>query len=133
MEIFLQNVIPIVSTIVTCFIGYLFKEFKKSVDERKTEEAERIAELKKHNKAISKAVKNLCGFRIVQSYQYYLRVGGITIQELDTVTKIYEAYRDLDGNGAVEAVYLKIKLLPLIEESDKKWKTGTQTNLSESD
>ena len=37
MEIFLQNVIPIVSTIVTCFIGYLFKEFKKSVDERKTE------------------------------------------------------------------------------------------------
>ena len=62
-----------------------------------------------------------------------MRVGGITIQELDTVTKIYEAYRDLDGNGAVEAVYLKIKLLPLIEESDKKWKTGTQTNLSESD
>ena len=116
MEILIQNIVPIVSAVVTCFIGYLFKEFKKSMDERKEEESQRIAEIKKHNVAISKAVETLCGFRLFQSYKYYIKVGGITVQELEAMSKIYEAYRDLGGNGAIEEIYHKMRKLPLKDD-----------------
>lgn len=120
MEFSVQDIIPLFSAGVTCIIGYLCREFKKSVDDRRNEEAERIAEIKKHNAAISKAVETLCGFRLFQSYKYYIRVGGLTVQELEAMSKIYDAYKDLGGNGAIEEIYNKMRHLPLKDDMDLK-------------
>lgn len=115
METFLQIAIPLVSTIATCIIGYLFNKFKKKDEERKKAEAKRILEMKAHNEAQNEAILTLCRERLLQSYKYYKHNGGISVQDLDAMSRIYESYHILGGNGAVTKVYEKIREFPLKE------------------
>ena len=115
MEQFFQFIIPLVSTVTTCFLGYLFNKFKKKDEERKKAEAKRDAERQAHNDALNEAILTLCRERLLQSYKYFKRQGGISVQDLDAMSKIYEAYHALGGNGAVSKVYERIRAMAIKE------------------
>ena len=115
MEQFFQFIIPLVSTVTTCFLGYLFNKFKKKDEERKKEEAARHTAMQAHNDALNEAILTLCRERLLQSYKYFKRQGGISVQDLDAMSKIYEAYHALGGNGAVSKVYERIRAMAIKE------------------
>lgn len=110
---FLLQIAPVISTILTCAIGYLFKEFKRQNDEHKKKESEKMVALKAHNDALNTAVLTLCRERLLQSYKYFKRQGGIFVQDLDAMSKIYESYHTLGGNGAASKVYERIRAMAL--------------------
>ena len=115
MEGTLQFVLSIVTTAMTGAIGWLFHKLKKHEHEREIAERRRLDEIMSRENAINEALRALCRDRILQGYRYYKRNSGVTAQELETMTKLYNAYHALGGNGTITAVYEKIKELPLKE------------------
>ena len=111
----LQVVLSIVTTVMTGFIGYLFHKLKTHEAERELSERKRLDEIMAREKAINEALRALCRDRILQGYRYYKKHSGISPADLETMTKLYNAYHALGGNGTITAVYEKICELPLKE------------------
>ena len=116
MEDTLQILLSVAPAIATAIFGWFFHEIKKRDERREAEERERIDTLKTREDAINGALRALCRDRILQGYRYYRRTGGVTTADLETMTKLYNAYHKLSGNGTVTTVYKKILTLPIKEE-----------------
>lgn len=115
--------LSIISTSATGVIGYLMyrlrkhEEFKEAEERRRHEaEIQRAQQQKLENEAFRGSLLALTRDRILQGYRYYRREGGLSAQDLETMTKLYDAYHALGGNGTITAVYKKIMDLPVKEE-----------------
>ena len=116
MEHTLTICLSILPALATGIIGYLVHKLKKH-EEEKEQETERWQKQQQiEYNAICAMLIALGHDRILQGYRYYKRNGGISPQDLETMTKLYEAYHALGGNGTVTMVYEKIKELPIKEE-----------------
>ena len=102
MENSFEIIVAVISTGITCFVGYIFNKFKEMQKESAA-----------HEEALRIGLLALCRDRILQGYRYYKRNGGISSQDLETMQKLYSAYHTLGGNGTITAVWSKIKHLPL--------------------
>ena len=102
----LQILLAVISAIATAVIGYVFHKLKKR-DERR--DAVALA----REEAINQSLRALCRDRILQGYRYYKHHGYISTADLETMTKLYDAYHALGGNGTITAVYDKICALPI--------------------
>ena len=115
MEAHIQIALSIFSAVATGIIGYFFRKLKKREDAREETERQRDADITTREQAVSNALRALCRDRILQGYRYYKHNGGVSTADLETMTKLYNAYHGLGGNGTVSAVYDKICALPIKE------------------
>ena len=115
MEHFLEFGLSIVTAASTGIIGYLVYRLKKHDEERESTEEKRLADIIKREQAITEALQGLCHDRILQGYRYNKRHSGISSADLETMTKLYNAYHALGGNGTITVVYEKILELPIKE------------------
>jgi len=58
--------------------------------------------------------------RIMQFYKFHLRNGrdGLTVEEMETIQSLYDAYKKLGGNGFVDRIMKEMchwKLIPINE------------------
>lgn len=44
--------------------------------------------------------------------------GKVTVSELDNIEHLYKGYHGVGGNGTGEALYAKVKLLPIIDDKE---------------
>lgn len=109
----LQIVLAVVSAVATAAIGYIFHKIKKRDERRDAIEAERDRTILAREQAINQSLRALCRDRILQGYRYYKHHGDISTADLETMTKLYDAYHALGGNGTITAVYDKICVLPI--------------------
>lgn len=116
LEHILTICLSIVPAIATGVIGYLVHKLKKHEEEKEQETERWQKKQQTEYEAICAMLIALGHDRILQGYRYYRRSGGISAQDLETVTKLYEAYHALGGNGTVTTVYNKIKEIPIKEE-----------------
>ena len=115
MPIQMQIVVSLISAIITGIIGYIFYKLKKATEEKSANEEKRLQAILKREEAINEALRALCRDRISQGYRYYKKNGGVSTQDLETMSKLYSAYHNLGGNGTITVVYEKITALPIIE------------------
>ena len=101
MEFAFQIIIPCVSATVTGVVAYLLNKLKKHEKEREDAEDKRIKEAAARDEALKAGLLALCRDRILQGYRYYKRNGGISAQDLETMSKLYNAYHALGGNGTI--------------------------------
>lgn len=111
----IQFVLALVTAVATGFIGFLFHKLKRRYDDREEEEKARAADILRREKATNEAICALCRDRILQGYRYYRIHGGVSTADLETMTKLFNAYHGLGGNGTISAVYDKICALPIKE------------------
>jgi len=111
----MEIVLSVITTVMTGVIGWLFHKLKKHEETRENAEQKRLEEVLKREQAINDALRALCRDRIYQGYRYYKKNCGLSTQDLETMTKLYNAYHNLGGNGTITAVYAKIQELPLKE------------------
>jgi len=111
----LQIILLIVPAIATGIISVLSYKIKQWDDKREHAEAERAKNILQREQATNIALRALCRDRILQGYRYYKAHGGVSTFDLETMTKLYDAYHRLGGNGTITAVYDKICALPIKE------------------
>ena len=111
MEI--QIILAVITAVVTGIISWLVYKLQKR-EARLEDLTEKLeADHRKREEAINLALIALCRDRILQGYRYYSKHSGISTQDLETMTKLYNAYHNLGGNGTISSVFDKIKQLPL--------------------
>lgn len=101
MEEYLVQLFSVVLNIVLLYGFKRYLEQQKNTEERQT--------------AIENGLRSLLRDRIVKSCISYTRQGHVPIEELENITGMFEAYKDLKGNGATEAIYKRFLTLPTID------------------
>ena len=109
----LQILLAVISAIASAVIGYIFHKIKKRDERRDALATERDKNILEREQAINQSLRALCRDRILQGYRYYKHHGYISTADLETMTKLYDAYHALGGNGTITAVYDKICALPI--------------------
>ncbi len=117
MEDVIQVIFAAFTTIMTSLVSYLFYKLKKREDKQEELVKKLEEERKIHDDGVDEALRALCRDRILQGWRYFHKHEGITTRDLETMTKLNNAYHKLGGNGTTSAVYDKILELPL-KESD---------------
>ena len=118
MELSIQIIFSVITTIMTGAIGWLFHKIQKREDKRLEDEKNRVESKTIYEQAIGNALRALCRDRILQGYTFYKQRGGVSTQELETTNKLYDAYHALGGNGTITRVFERIKELPIKEEGE---------------
>lgn len=113
MEI--QIILAVVTACGTGIVSWLVYKLQRRESRLENFTAELEQKRQLRDEAINLALKALCRDRILQGYRYYSRNGGVSTQDLETMTKLYNAYHNLGGNGTISNVFEKIKHLPLKE------------------
>lgn len=68
---------------------------------------------KKHSQAVKNGVCALLRNEILKSHHAAAKDGYISVENLENVTKMYNAYRDLGGNGIIEKVIREIRSIKI--------------------
>lgn len=95
---------PIVAAIAAYFAGKLKENAKK--DEARTA----------LNESIKDGLRAVLQFRILLSYNYYVRQKYIPTQEMTSITAMYKAYHSLGGNGMITQIYNEMMGMPHFKE-----------------
>ena len=111
----IQFILLIVPAIATGVISVLSYKIKTWNDKRELAEELHTKNILAREQATNDALRALCRDRILQGYRYYKAHGGISTFDLETMTKLHEAYHALGDNGTITAVYDKICALPIKE------------------
>ena len=119
----LEAGLSLLSTIATGIIGYLVYRLKRNEERKEAEErrrheieVQRLNQQKEEANAFKASLLALTRDRILQGYRYYRKQGYVSTQDLETMSKLYDAYHKLGGNGTITAVYHKIENLSVEEE-----------------
>lgn len=87
-------------------------EFEKSVGE--------VTEIGRDNNAnlslIRKGLQRLQRFRLQESLKKAIRRGRTNQHEIEELTRLYESYVELGGNGAIKILFEKFLELEIVEE-----------------
>jgi len=65
---------------------------------------------------IGKGLQRLQRFRLQENLKKAIRRGWTTQHEIEELTKLYESYVELGGNGAIKILFEKFLKLELLEE-----------------
>lgn len=78
----------------------------------------RYKTVSKENKALKNGMQSLLRSDIIKSHDKYMDRGYAPIYAKESLTKSYESYHDLGGNGVVTKLYKDVIALP--EEQKEK-------------
>lgn len=69
---------------------------------------------------IGKGLQRLQRFRLQENLKKAIRRGWTTQHEIEELTRLYESYVELGGNGAIKILFEKFLKLELLEENDEQ-------------
>lgn len=101
MEEYLVQLFSVILNIVLLYGFKRYIERQKNSEQRQT--------------AIENGLRSLLRDRVIKTCMLYSKQGHVPVEELENVTDMFEAYKNLKGNGAAEAVYKRFLTLPTID------------------
>ena len=127
----LDKLTPVLVVIIPSYFSYRSNQNSKETDKRIEALAEDLGDLKesviniqnignKNNQdlnLIQKGLQRLQRFRLQENLKKALRRGQTTQHELEELSRLYESYVELGGNGAIKLLYEKFSELPIVEEN----------------
>ena len=91
---------------------------KISVIEKKVSNVETIG--KDNSKGLSvigRGLQRLQRFRLQENLKKAIRRGNTNQHEIEELSRLYESYVELGGNGAIKVLYEKFLALEIVEEN----------------
>lgn len=127
---FVDKLTPVLVVIIPSYFSYKSNRSSKETDKRIEALSEDFVELKesvanvqrigdKNNddlNLIQKGLQRLQRFRLQENLKKALGRGYTTQHELEELSRLYESYVELGGNGAIKVLYEKFLKLMIKEE-----------------
>lgn len=98
-----QYIVQLFSVVINIVLLYAFNKYN-----------DRQKESYKKQVAVENGLRSLLRDRIIHCSLHHIKQGHVTVEDVDNVTSLYNAYKDLGGNGAVKNVYNQLLSLPTI-------------------
>ena len=99
LELWISGLTLIVTGIITKIMNSTSKRVNKVLSDIE------------HSKGASKSMLH---DRLFQSYNFYLRIGSITSEDMENMEFMYKEYIALGGNGTCKVLHDKVNKLPIV-------------------
>lgn len=108
---------PILSALVICagqlVLNARFKIADEKRDEARIEQAEAERKKVKQRDAERSIVLAIARTMLLDNYEKCMNKGYYTLEERDVYSKLYESYKEDDGNGVIDEIAPRIRRLPI--------------------
>lgn len=98
----------VVTAVVTTIVGLVFERIK----DRRKKKLEAQDDSKDYLKAVGNGTQCLLRAEIIRQYEKWIDRGYCPIYAKDALTKEYNSYHDLGGNGTITGLYNELMELP---------------------
>ena len=128
---FLDKLSPILIVIIPSYFSFKSTQNTKETDKQisllsdKTSAIEKtvsnVENIGKDNSkglsVIGKGLQRLQRFRLQENLKKAIRRGNTNQHEIEELSRLYESYVELGGNGAIKVLYEKFLALEIVEEN----------------
>ena len=127
---FLDKLSPILIVIIPSYFSFKSTQNTKETDKQISLLSDKISAIEKtvsnvesigkdNSKGLSvigKGLQRLQRFRLQESLKKAIRRGNTNQHEIEELSRLYESYVELGGNGAIKVLYEKFLELKIVEE-----------------
>ena len=126
----IDKITPVLIVIIPSYFSFKSTQNTKETEKQINVLADKISELEKsvsevteigrNNNAnlslIRKGLQRLQRFRLQENLKKAIRRGRTNQHEIEELTRLYESYVELGGNGAIKILFEKFLELEIVEE-----------------
>lgn len=126
----LDKLTPVLIVIIPSYFSFKSTQNTKETEKQINVLSDKIRELEKsihaveeigkdNNKNLSligKGLQRLQRFRLQENFKKAIRRGNTSQHEIEELSRLYESYVELGGNGAIKILFEKFLELEIIEE-----------------
>ena len=128
---FLDKLSPILIVIIPSYFSFKSTQNTKETDKQISLLSDKISAIEKtvsnvenigkdNSKGLSiigKGLQRLQRFRLQENLKKAIRRGSTNQHEIEELSRLYESYVELGGNGAIKVLYEKFLALEIMEEN----------------
>lgn len=128
----LDKLTPVLIVIIPSYFSFKSTQNTKETEKQINVLTDKIGDLEKsvhaveeigkdNNKNLSligKGLKRLQRFRLQENFKKAIRRGNTSQHEIEELSRLYESYVELGGNGAIKILFEKFLKLEIKEEND---------------
>ena len=128
---FLDKLSPILIVIIPSYFSFKSTQNTKETDKQISLLSDKISAIEKtvsnvenigkdNSKGLSvigKGLQRLQRFRLQENLKNAIRRGNTNQHEIEELSRLYESYVELGGNGAIKVLYEKFLALEIVEEN----------------
>ena len=128
---FLDKLSPILIVIIPSYFSFKSTQNTKETDKQISLLSDKISAIEKtvsnvetigkdNSKGLSvigKGLQRLQRFRLQENLKKAIRRGNTNQHEIEELSRLYESYVELGGNGAIKVLYEKFLALEIVEEN----------------
>lgn len=128
---FLDKLSPILIVIIPSYFSFKSTQNTKETDKQISLLSDKISAIEKtvsnvenigkdNSKGLSvigKGLQRLQRFRLQENLKKAIRRGSTNQHEIEELSRLYESYVELGGNGAIKVMYEKFLALEIVEEN----------------
>lgn len=128
---FLDKLSPILIVIIPSYFSFKSTQNTKETDKQISLLSDKISTIEKtvsnvetigkdNSKGltiIGKGLQRLQRFRLQENLKKAIRRGNTNQHEIEELSRLYESYVELGGNGAIKVLYEKFLALEIVEEN----------------
>ena len=128
---FLDKLSPILIVIIPSYFSFKSTQNTKETDKQISILSDKISAIEKtvsnveaigkdNSKdlnVIGKGLQRLQRFRLQENLKKAIRRGSTNQHEIEELSRLYESYVELGGNGAIKVLYEKFLALEILEEN----------------
>lgn len=128
---FLDKLSPILIVIIPSYFSFKSTQNTKETDKQISLLSDKISAIEKtvsnvenigkdNSKGLSvigKGLQRLQRFRLQENLKKAIRRGDTNQHEIEELSRLYESYVELGGNGAIKVLYEKFLALEIVEEN----------------
>ena len=128
---FLDKLSPILIVIIPSYFSFKSTQNTKETDKQISLLSDKISAIEKtvsnvetigkdNSKdlnVIGKGLQRLQRFRLQENLKKAIRRGNTNQHEIEELSRLYESYVELGGNGAIKVLYEKFLALEIVEEN----------------
>ncbi|MDU4837162.1 hypothetical protein [Staphylococcus sp.] len=128
---FLDKLSPILIVIIPSYFSFKSTQNTKETDKQISLLSDKISAIEKtvsnvesigkdNSKGltiIGKGLQRLQRFRLQENLKKAIRRGNTNQHEIEELSRLYESYVELGGNGAIKVLYEKFLALEIVEEN----------------
>lgn len=129
-SVFMERITTILVVMIPSYFSYRSTQTSKEADKRLSDLADKIEDIEKsvhtveeigkdNNKnltIIGKGLQRIQRFRLQENLKNALKKGYTNQHEIEEISKLYESYVELGGNGAIRVLFERFLELEIKEE-----------------
>lgn len=129
-SVFMERITTILVVMIPSYFSYRSTQTSKEADKRLSDLSDKIEDLEKsvhtvedigkdNNKnltMIGKGLQRIQRFRLQENLKNALKKGYTNQHEIEEISKLYESYVELGGNGAIRVLFERFLDLEIREE-----------------